>query len=103
VLLKSRSRGGGSEFGPKSLEDCPGSGRICETKLGEVLEGRARRDLQSRVLLGNLEAGQELFVGLDSASQQGGGRTRLDVLNGVGSFNCGIGCITTDEVAGYKK
>lgn len=74
------------EFGPQSLEDRPGNGLVLDTEAGELCQSHAGLDerLQGRVFLGDLQAGQDLLIGLECALQQLRSGLVLDVEAGVG-------------------
>lgn len=80
VLLQSGSRRSRGELGPQSLEDIPGIGEVLNTQAREFYERHARlHRLDTRVVLGHLEALEDLFVGGDRARQEGGSCCVLDI------------------------
>lgn len=65
VLLHSGGGSGGSQLSPESLEDRPGNGRVLETELGKVFKGGSGLETGNLVLLRDLEAGENLAIGLN--------------------------------------
>ena len=102
VLLHSWGGGGSVQLSPQSLEDLPGQGGILEAQLGQVFEGRGGLETgQTDVLLGDLEAGQNLAIGLDGAGQEGGDSVGLVILCRLAALDRRVGSVSRHKVACY--
>lgn len=95
-----RTRAG--EFSPQGLEDGPGNGLVLDTEAGELCQSHAGLDqrLQSRVFLGDFQAGQDLLIGLERALQQLRSGLILDVEAGVGVAKRRVTSMRVDQFLG---